>query len=126
DATVPVIAEAGDLRLIAANLLENAVRYNRPGGVVRASVRREAAEVVLEVVDDGIGIAEVDRDRVFERFYRVDKARSRAVGGTGLGLSIVRHAAERHGGAVTVRSVLGEGSTFRVVLPVEGVPADRR
>ncbi len=126
DAGARVIADPGDLRLIAANLLENAVRYNRPGGVVHASVRRGGAEVVLEVTDDGIGIADADRDRVFERFYRVDKARSRAVGGTGLGLSIVRHAAERHGGAVTVRSVLGEGSTFRVVLPVEGLAADRR
>lgn len=116
----PVVAFPGDLRLIAGNLLENAVRYNRPGGRVDVRLRRTAADVVLEVQDTGIGIAEADRDRIFERFYRVDKARSRAVGGTGLGLSIVRHAADRHGGEVTVTSVLGEGSSFRVVLPVEG------
>ena len=116
----PLVAQPTDLRLIAANLLENAVRYNRPGGRVRVSVRRDSAQVVLEVVDDGIGIPEADQDRVFERFYRVDKGRSRAAGGTGLGLSIVRHAAQRHGGEVTVSSVLGVGSTFRVVLPVEG------
>ena len=120
DNAAPLVALPGDLRLIAANLLENALRYNRPGGYVDVRVRRDAAQVVLEVEDNGIGIPEADRDRVFERFYRVDKARSRAAGGTGLGLSIVRHATERHGGEVTMRSVLGEGSTFRVVLPVEG------
>jgi signal transduction histidine kinase len=103
-----------------SNLLENAVRYNRPGGEVVASVRREGSDVVLEVADTGLGIPDADRDRIFERFYRVDKARSRAAGGTGLGLSIVRHAVHRHGGDITVSSVLGEGSTFRVVLPVEG------
>ena len=116
----PLVAVPADLRLIAANLLENALRYNRPGGYVDVRVHRQAAQVVLEVEDNGIGIPESDRDRVFERFYRVDKARSRAVGGTGLGLSIVRHAVERHGGEITMRSVLGEGSSFRVVLPVEG------
>jgi signal transduction histidine kinase len=72
------------------------------------------------VRDSGIGIPDAEVDRVFERFYRVDKARSRQVGGTGLGLAIVRHAVQRHGGEITVRSVLGAGSTFRVVLPVEG------
>jgi signal transduction histidine kinase len=108
-----------DLRLIAANLLDNAVGYNRPGGEVRVALRRRDAAWELEVADTGIGIARSDVDRVFERFYRVDVARSRATGGTGLGLSIVRHAAERHGGTVTVDSILGEGSTFTVVLPVE-------
>ena len=121
----PVVAFPGDLRLIAGNLIENAVRYNRAGGRVDVRLRRSAADVVLEVQDTGIGIAEADRDRIFERFYRVDKARSRAVGGTGLGLSIVRHAADRHGGEVTVSSVLGEGSSFRVVLPVEGARSGR-
>jgi signal transduction histidine kinase len=116
----PVVAVPEDLRLIAANLLENAVRYNRRGGRVDVSLLRRGGEVVLSVADTGIGIAAADQDRVFERFYRVDKARSRAVGGTGLGLSIVRHAAERHGGSVRVHSVLGEGSTFIVTLPVEG------
>jgi signal transduction histidine kinase len=125
DRPAPVVALPGDLRLIVANLLENAVRYNRPGGRVDVAVERQGSEIILEVEDNGLGIADADRDRVFERFYRVDKARSRAAGGTGLGLSIVRHAVERHGGTVSVNSVLGEGSTFRVVLPVEGTPPDR-
>ena len=116
-----VVAMPEDVRLIAANLLDNAVQYNRPGGAVRASVQRRGGSVHLTVSDDGIGIAAADLDRIFERFYRVDKARSRALGGTGLGLSLVRHAVERHGGTVTADSVLGEGSTFRVVLPVAGV-----
>lgn len=111
-----------DLRVIVANLLENGIQHNRPGGTVHATAHRRGAEVVLEVTDTGLGIPESEQGRIFERFYRVDKGRSRAVGGTGLGLAIVRHATERHGGRVTVRSVPGEGSTFRVVLPVEGRP----
>ena len=120
-----LVAQPADMRLIAANLIENAVRYNRPGGYVEVRVLRRPPHVILEVEDNGLGIPDADLDRVFERFYRVDKARSRAAGGTGLGLSIVRHAAERHGGDVSVDSVLGEGSTFRVTLPVEGSRADR-
>lgn len=107
-----------DLRLMVANLLENAVRYNRPGGRVLVRARGDGRQVVIEVVDTGLGLADADRARVFERFYRVDRARSREAGGTGLGLALVRHAAERHGGDVSVDSVLGEGSTFRVSLPV--------
>lgn len=108
-----------DLRLIVANLLDNAVGYNRPGGRVAVRLRRINGAWQLDVHDTGIGIPRQDLDRIFERFYRVDVARSRATGGTGLGLSIVRHATERHGGKVTVDSVLGEGTTFQVVLPVE-------
>ncbi|MDP8970304.1 MAG: ATP-binding protein, partial [Actinomycetota bacterium] len=126
DGPARMIAIPQDLRLIAGNLLENAVQYNRPGGSVRVSVGRRGGHVVLEVADDGIGIPETERDRIFERFYRVDKGRSRAAGGTGLGLALVRHAAQRHGGDVTVDSVLGEGSTFRVVLPVEGARREAR
>jgi signal transduction histidine kinase len=118
--TAPVVALPEDMRLVVANLLENAVQYNQPGGEVEVTVRRVGSDVVLEVRDSGIGIPDAEVDRVFERFYRVDKARSRQVGGTGLGLAIVRHAVQRHGGEITVRSVLGAGSTFRVVLPVEG------
>jgi signal transduction histidine kinase len=117
---VSVIALPEDLRLVVSNLLENAVTYNRPGGEVLARVRREGSRVTLEVIDSGLGIPDAETDRIFERFYRVDKARSRQVGGTGLGLSIVRHAVQRHGGEIAVRSILGEGSAFRVVLPVEG------
>lgn len=113
-----VIAVPEDLRLVVGNLIENAVRYNRPGGRVLVRGSRTAHAVVLEFVDTGIGLAEADRVRVFERFYRVDRARSREAGGTGLGLALVRHAVERHGGDVGVDSVLGEGSTFRVTLPL--------
>src|SRR5690606_16800987 len=108
----PLVAVPEDLRLIAANLIDNAVQHNRDGGRVRVTVQRRGSEVVLEVADNGLGIPEADRDRIFERFYRVDKGRSRAAGGTGLGLSIVRHAVHRQGGGVSVSSVLGEGSTF--------------
>lgn len=112
-----VAASPEDARLIVDNLVQNAVRYNRPDGSVHVRVAVEAGRVVLEVTDTGIGISEADRERVFERFYRVDKARSRAAGGTGLGLSLVRHATQRMGGHVSLSSVLGEGSTFRVEFP---------
>lgn len=119
-----VVALPEDVRLIIDNLVENAVRYNREGGRVDVDVRRHDSEVVVEVRDTGIGIPSAERDRVFERFYRVDKARTRAAGGTGLGLSLVRNAVERQGGQVTVDSTPGEGSTFRVILPVEGAVRD--
>lgn len=122
DSTEPatVVGVPEDLRLVVANLLNNAIGYNRPGGEVHASVAKTDGAVVVEITDTGIGIAAADLDRVFERFYRVDRARSRSVGGTGLGLPIVRHAVQRHGGAITLKSTLGEGAAFTVVLPVEG------
>ncbi|WP_108666844.1 sensor histidine kinase [Euzebya rosea] len=122
DATpdVSVIGYPEDLKVIIGNLVLNAIQYNRDGGRVEVKVRRRASEVMVRVTDTGIGIPEADQDRVFERFYRVDKARSRAAGGTGLGLALVRHAVERHKGKVRVSSVLGEGSTFTVMLPVDG------
>ncbi|HVM00556.1 MAG TPA: ATP-binding protein [Egibacteraceae bacterium] len=119
-----VVAQPEDIRLIVDNLVENAVRYNRDGGRVDVFVRRADGQVVVEVADTGLGIPAGDRDRIFERFYRVDKARTRAAGGTGLGLSLVRNAVARHGGAVSVDSVVGQGSVFRVVLPVEGATAN--
>ena len=120
EADVTLVAMSEDLKLIVGNLVLNAIQYNRPGGNIQVTVRREGAEAVLVVADSGIGIPEPDQGRVFERFYRVDKARSRAAGGTGLGLSLVRNAAERNGGTVSVTSVLGEGSTFVVRLPIDG------
>jgi two-component system sensor histidine kinase SenX3 len=113
-----VSGSRGDLGLLAHNLLDNAIQYSPDGGEVRASVRVRDDRAELRVSDTGIGIPSRDLDRVFERFYRADPARSRATGGTGLGLSIVRHVAESHGGDVTARSVLGAGSTFIVRLPV--------
>ena len=99
------------------NLVDNAVKYTSPGGSVEVAAESNESKVVVGVLDTGIGIPEEKLSRIFERFYRVDKARSKKTGGTGLGLSIVRHVAENHGGYVTVESVLGEGSTFTVCLP---------
>lgn len=113
-----VVGIEDDLRLIVANLLDNAVGYNRLGGGITVVLEKEDGSWRLAVSDTGIGIARHDLDRVFERFYRVDVARSRETGGTGLGLSLVRNATERHGGTVSVDTILGEGSTFTVVLPI--------
>ena len=99
------------------NLVDNAVMYTPPGGRVEVTGGFEGSEIVIRVSDTGIGIPEAKLPRIFERFYRVDKARSKETGGTGLGLSIVRHVAENHGGRVTVESTFGEGSTFTVYLP---------
>ena len=113
-----------DLYQICFNLLENGIKYNRPGGRVMAVVYRDGDQVLLEVSDTGVGIPEEDMPKVFNRFYRVDKARSRAAGGTGLGLSIVRDTVRRHGGWVTVRARQPEGSVFTVGFPA--VPEKRK
>jgi two-component system, OmpR family, phosphate regulon sensor histidine kinase PhoR len=94
------------------NLLDNAIKYTAEGGEVRVFTRIESSRLWLDVVDTGIGMPSEDLGRVFERFYRVDKGRSRAMGGTGLGLAIVRHVVEAHGERVVVQSQLGEGTTF--------------
>lgn len=114
------------LRTLVRNLLDNAIRYTEPAGHIALSVRTEIAVdgrrwIVLTVKDDGVGIPLADQTRIFERFYRVDKARSRETGGTGLGLSIVRHVAERHGGRVEVASTVGLGSTFTVRIPAASI-----
>lgn len=107
-----------DLSLMVHNLLDNAIRYTRPSGEVRISVRSVDGVAEIRIDDTGVGIPSGDLDRIFERFYRVDEGRSRQTGETGLGLSIVRHVVQAHGGEVTVRSVLGAGSTFLVRLPL--------
>ena len=113
-----VNCDPGQLVSAITNLLDNAVKYSEPGRVVEIGARREGGQVLVEVRDHGIGIPSRDLERIFERFYRVDKARSRATGGTGLGLAIVRHVTEAHGGEVMVESIEGEGSTFRLALPL--------
>lgn len=107
----------GDVEVIVKNLVSNAVQYNQPNGTVEVTLDTSGPTVSLQVRDTGLGIPQQDLSRVFERFYRVDAARSRETGGTGLGLSIVRHAVERHSGTINVESLLGEGTTFIVTLP---------
>src|SRR5207247_6687113 len=117
---LPIRGSARDLRLMLSNLVENAIQYTRPGGRIEVSLRADGDHALLEVRDTGAGIPTKDLYRVFERFYRVDRARSRTTGGTGLGLSIVKHVVEIHGGTVSVESALGEGSRFLVRLPLVG------
>ncbi len=104
------------------NLVDNAVKYSEVGGRVTVAAFPDNQGVTFVVSDSGIGIPSRDLDRIFERFYRVDRARSRGTGGTGLGLSIVRHVAGNHGGAITVESREGEGSTFRLSIPDRPLP----
>ncbi|MDZ4825719.1 MAG: ATP-binding protein [Actinomycetota bacterium] len=106
------------LRSALVNLLDNAIKYSEPGQAVDVGACVEGDRVALIVRDHGIGIPTRDLERIFERFYRVDRARSRETGGTGLGLSIVRHVAQAHGGEVTVTSREGEGSTFTLFIPL--------
>ena len=103
---------------IVTNLCDNAVKYNRPGGSVAVEITKGTDDVTLTVKDTGIGIPPEHQARVFERFYRVDKSRSKAVGGTGLGLSILKHAAMIHGAKIDLASTLGEGTTITVRFPI--------
>src|SRR6202035_2680513 len=114
-------AAGSRLRLEQAllNLLANAIKFNRPGGEVRVSVESQKdGRIAILVSDSGVGIPSQDLPRIFERFYRVDKARSRQVGGTGLGLSIVKHIVERMNGHISATSQLGKGSVFTITLPL--------
>lgn len=112
-----VSANPHRIRQLISNLLDNAIKYNRPGGWVKVEVQRQQSHVVISVEDNGIGIAPEHHARLFERFYRVDKSRSRELGGTGLGLSIVKHTVQLYGGEINVMSRPGEGSIFQVRLP---------
>ncbi|MGH2785865.1 MAG: ATP-binding protein [Actinomycetota bacterium] len=117
---VTVRGSRKDLALVLSNLLDNAVRYTRDGGTIRIAVSGDDGSARIVVSDTGVGIPARELPRIFERFYRVDRARSRETGGTGLGLAIVKHVAEQHGGSVEARSDLGKGSTFVVSLPLPG------
>ena len=114
-----VLGDRRQLVSAIANLLDNAVKYSGAGSVVTVSCRERDGRAEISVCDHGIGIPAKDLDRIFERFYRVDRARSRETGGTGLGLAIVRHVATNHGGEITVTSREGEGSTFTLRLPID-------
>ena len=123
---IAVTGDAGDEKIevdrravvrALTNLIDNAVRYSEADQQVTVSVEVLESAVAISVKDDGVGIPRAELERVFERFYRVDRARSRETGGTGLGLAIVRHVAENHGGRVLVESKPGDGSTFTIELP---------
>jgi two-component system sensor histidine kinase SenX3 len=112
-----VIGDRRQLASAVANLVENGLKYSDPGSEVEVKATTDGTWVDVQVVDHGIGIPARDLDRIFERFYRVDRGRSRETGGTGLGLAIVRHVATNHGGSVSVVSQEGAGSTFTLRLP---------
>jgi two-component system phosphate regulon sensor histidine kinase PhoR len=112
-----VKANAQLLEQAIGNLLDNAIKYSEPGRSVEIDVAQSKGEVTITVNDHGSGIAPEHLPRLFERFYRVDKGRSRELGGTGLGLAIVKHIIQAHGGAITVESTPGKGSAFTIHLP---------
>ena len=115
--TVRVQADAS-LERALSNLIDNALKYNHANGRVTLQVTKEGRQARLDVRDTGLGISSLDLTRVFERFYRADKSRSRETGGSGLGLAIAKHIVERHGGKIEVQSTLGQGSTFSILLPL--------
>ena len=114
-----MFADPGKLAQVCYNIIENASKYTPDGGSITVHLRREGRDAVLDIADTGVGIPPEDVPHVFDRFYRVDKARSRDTGGTGLGLSIVQQIVRLHAGSVTVQSELGKGTTFTVQLPVK-------
>ena len=117
-AACPVLISEDDLYQIIFNLVENGIKYNTPGKNLYLTLRQENDTAVLTVKDEGNGIPEESVPRIFDRFYRVDKARSRSTGGSGLGLSIVKELVNKNGGTITVKSALGVGSEFTLALPV--------
>ena len=116
--SVTVLGDPDQLIMALHNLVENAINYSPEGTKVSISTIAQGGIIDISVTDQGIGISESEQDRIFERFYRVDPARSRQTGGTGLGLSIVKHVASKHGGDVKVWSVENVGSTFSLRLPI--------
>ena len=113
-----IMGDRGRLEQVMMNVLGNAIKYTPDGGHIRVSAGSEGECVWMEVSDDGIGIPPEDRDRIFDRFYRVDKARSREHGGTGLGLSIAREIVARHHGTIALADHEGPGTTVRLSLPI--------
>lgn len=120
-----VLAEIDEVKmsLVFTNLVENAIKYNRDGGRVMVSLNADHKYFYVKIEDTGIGIPEEEQGLIFDRFYRVDKARSRETGGTGLGLSITKSAVQMHKGAIKVQSIPRVGSIFTVRIPLSFVPA---
>ncbi len=116
-----VVGNPDYLERAVSNLIDNAIKYTREQGRINVSATEVDGQLVIEVADNGIGIPPQDLARIFERFYRVDRSRSREMGGTGLGLSIVKHVAQVHGGSIEVSSTPGTGSSFRLRIPAAGV-----
>lgn len=114
----PVLADRVAIRRLLAILVDNAVKYTPPPGTIELRIEEESGHALFSVCDSGIGIAEADQAKIFERFYRVDKARSRELGGAGIGLSIAQWIVQQHRGSITVLSAPGQGSTFRVKFPL--------
>jgi len=117
-------ADATRLEEVLYNLLDNAVKFSRENGQLHLRAARLGSDMVLSDADSGFGIGKEHLPRIFERFYRADKARSRELGGTGLGLAIVKHIAQLHGGRVEAESEVGQGTTIRLILPVQSGPRD--
>ncbi len=115
----PIRGDARHLQEVLQNLLDNAVQYTPEGGHITVQGRAEGCEVVITVADTGIGVPQAEQQRIFERFYRVDAARSREAGGTGLGLAIAKHVVEAHGGRIWVESTVGQGSEFHFSIPAQ-------
>ena len=113
---IEFLIDPNDFSMIIRNLLRNACNYSEIDKKINIKLFKDESNVVLSVVDKGRGIATTDQERIFERFYRVDKGRSRSLGGTGIGLSIVKHAVERNGGVIKLISQFGEGSEFKVIF----------
>jgi signal transduction histidine kinase len=122
----PILILEDDLYQIAFNLAENGIKYNTPGGTLRIALHREADNAVLKISDTGMGIPEDSLPHIFERFYRVDKARSRKSGGSGLGLAIVKNLVERNGGTISVTSRPGEGTEFTVEFPIFDIEEEEK
>ena len=107
------------IRELFVNLIDNAIKYNNPGGTVHISISRMEQQAKIVITDNGIGIPLHAQSRIFERFYRVDKSRSKQRGGTGLGLSIVKHIVDYHNGVISLRSELGHGTEITILLPIQ-------
>ena len=120
-----VLGDGEALGRVVDNLLDNAVKYTEDADEIRLRLTTAGDTATVEVQDTGIGIEPSHHERIFERFYRVDKARSRELGGTGLGLAIVKHLVEAQSGRIEVESVPGSGSTFRIHLPLDPLDASR-
>ena len=122
---IELYGDRQNLSQLLDNLIDNAMKYTTESGTINITLKVEGQTALLEVTDSGIGISPQHQKRVFERFYRVDKARSQSLGGTGLGLSIVKNIVEKHGGTVSVRSQLGSGSTFIIRLPMDNAGTEQ-